>query len=97
MSYIQIHFDSQRNRLMRMSLVVSLGAVSTAATATGASLFGMNLTSGFEAHPLAFYVVSGSLLSLGAVVFGGSFFVYRKSKRLDVDLTKTLGRHHHRH
>jgi hypothetical protein len=28
MSYIQIHFDSQRNRLMRMSLVVSLGALS---------------------------------------------------------------------
>lgn len=90
MSYIQIHFDSQRNRLMRMSLVVSLGALSTATTATGAGLFGMNLTSGLEASPQAFYMVSSTLVAVGAVVFLGSYAIYRKSKRLDVVLSRQI-------
>jgi hypothetical protein len=90
MSYIQIHFDSQRNRLMRMNLVVSIGALSMATTATGAGLFGMNLASGFESNPAAFVTVSSTLVGAGAVMFVGAYAMYRKSKRLDVVLSRQI-------
>lgn len=96
MSYIQIHFDSQRNRLMRMSLVVSLGALSASTTATGAGLFGMNLMSGLESNPHAFYAVSGSLLSVGALLFSGSYMLYRRTKRLDVDFSDHIANFKHK-
>lgn len=96
MSYIQIHFDSQRNRLMRMSLVVSLGALSATTTATGAGLFGMNLMSGLESNPHAFYAVSGTLLSIGALLFSGSYMLYRRTKRLDVDFSDHITNFKHK-
>jgi magnesium transporter len=96
MSYIQIHFDSQRNRLMRMSLVVSLGALSCSTTATGAGLFGMNLMSGLESSPHAFYAVSGTLLSIGALLFSGSYMLYRRTKRLDVDFSDHITNFKHK-
>jgi len=85
-NYVQIHFDSQRNRLMRMNLVVSMGGMSVATTAMGASIFGMNLLSGYETSPMMFYAVSGSLTGLGATVFGVMFWYYKHTKKMDLKL-----------
>jgi hypothetical protein len=60
--FVQIHFDHQRNIIMRLNFVAALGAVARAMMrrmtvrvgslslgfmATGASLFGMNILNGY--------------------------------------------------
>lgn len=65
---VELILDSNRNRLLTLDLgtsIVMLG-VSTATFFVG--LFGMNLTSHFEEHPTAFYIMSGAACIMAAVV-----------------------------
>lgn len=78
--YMRIHFDSQRNKLMRFNLISSLATLSFGAGAMGASLFGMNLPNGFEHDPRAFLIVSGALAGVSALFFMGLYRIYAKTK-----------------
>ncbi|GAB5036288.1 mitochondrial magnesium transporter mrs2p [Nannochloropsis oceanica] len=55
---VEIQLDLLRNRILRFELVLNIvtSVVSFGCLVTG--LFGMNLLSGMEAHPSAFYVVA---------------------------------------
>lgn len=78
--YIKIHFDGQRNRLMRINLVVSLGSLSVASGAFGAGVFGMNLWHGWEEHPAAFAFVTEGLVGGASLIFLVSYLYYRRTK-----------------
>merc|ERR1719419_920292 len=49
-----IKLDQERNALMRASLHLSMGTVALSSFACLGSVFGMNLTHGYEDHPTAF-------------------------------------------
>lgn len=55
---VEIQLDLLRNRILRFELVLNIvtSVVSVGCLVTG--LFGMNLLSGLEAHPSAFYIVT---------------------------------------
>jgi len=59
---IKITLDSQRNSLLILELKLVVGTFVLTAGAMTASMFGMNLQSGLETHPSAFYVTTGSIL-----------------------------------
>jgi len=79
-AFIRIHFDSQRNRLIRINLLVSCASLSVATAGAGASFFGMNLLSGLEQHPMAFFAVSGALGTLASGIYMFTYLYYRRSK-----------------
>lgn len=58
MELINTHLNGQRNRIIRLSLVMDMCALTACCGAMVGSAFGMNLTSGVENHPLAFYYVT---------------------------------------
>ncbi len=68
--FISMHLDSMRNKIMRMGLFMEMGTLSAGAGALIAGMFGMNLTSGFESHPEAFYVAVGGIFVLAGGLFG---------------------------
>ena len=80
--FLKIHYDSQRNRLMRINLVVGFATLATSICAFGASIFGMNLTNHLEQHPHAFVIVTGSFLMMGGCAFISSYMYYQTTKRL---------------
>ena len=61
--FIDTHLSSVRNRMIQMGLFMDMGTLSLASGAFLAGVFGMNLLHGIEEHPLAFYLVSGSMLT----------------------------------
>lgn len=80
-NYIKIHFDGQRNRLMRMNLIVSFGTLAIGTGAFGAGIFGMNLLHGLESNPHAFAYVCIGLSSICASTFAASYAYYYQSKQ----------------
>ena len=54
--------DNHRNHLMALNLRMTMASVAVATASLGASMFGMNLVNGLEAHPTAMYIVSGGLI-----------------------------------
>mmetsp|Transcript_14195 Transcript_14195/g.20634 ORF Transcript_14195/g.20634 Transcript_14195/m.20634 type:complete len:373 (-) Transcript_14195:1356-2474(-) len=78
---IQIRLDAARNRILRLEVYLNLVTMSLAAGALFAGVFGMNLTSGYEEHPYAFYIVSTSLLGSSVLFFKGSM-AYLRFKRI---------------
>ena len=62
MELIGLHLNSRRNSIIKLSLVMESLAVATGSCAVVGSIFGMNLLSGLENHPTAFYWVAGSSL-----------------------------------
>lgn len=77
----QIRLDASRNRILRLEVFLNLGAVSVASAACFAGLFGMNLLSGIEEDPYAFWVVSGASAGVALVVFR-SVLMYLRWKRI---------------
>lgn len=77
----QIRLDASRNRILRLEVFLNLGAVSVASAACFAGLFGMNLLSGLEEDPHAFWVVSAASAGVAAVVFR-SVLMYLRWKRI---------------
>ena len=82
--FISAHLDSVRNKMIRMSLFMEMGALALGSGAVVGGIFGMNLTHGLEEHPSAFLVTLGgiSVVMTGIVV---SFS--RNYNKLKVDTT----------
>jgi magnesium transporter len=76
---INISLDSQRNEMLLLELRLTMGTFAAANGAFIASLFGMNLLSGFEESPIAFWAVTGASSALAASVF---LFCIKHLKRL---------------
>ncbi|PVU94786.1 hypothetical protein BB561_002252 [Smittium simulii] len=81
---VNIILDSQRNSLMMLDIRLAVLTVALAVGTFISSLFGMNLISGFEEHPLAFYITSAIALTLVCSVVGACFFkIIKTLKRLN--------------
>ena len=70
----------QRNRLLRVSLIVSFATFATGVSAFGAGLFGMNLWNHVEQNPQMFSNVSLSLIAIGLSTFLASYSYYLSTK-----------------
>merc|ERR1712168_1715039 len=57
--FISAHLDSVRNKMIRLSLFMEMGAVALGSGAVAGGVFGMNLTHGLEDHPTAFLITLG--------------------------------------
>lgn len=66
---------------MRISLVISMAALSVAIGSFGSGIFGMNLLSGWEEAPTRFRDVTFTLLTLAGGFFSACFVYYRNSKQ----------------
>ena len=73
--------NETRNRIIRMNLFMEMCMLGVTFGACVGSIFGMNLNSGIEDHPYAFFLVT-SFLILGSV-FIIFFFLRRFSKITD--------------
>ncbi len=69
-SMITMGMHLKRNKIMNYNLHMGIAAVSIGTCSAFAGLFGMNLTSGFELDPYAFYVLSTMM-----ICFAGGFQV----------------------
>lgn len=76
---VNIALVGQRNELVLLDLRIGIGTFAASMGGFGASVLGMNLQSGFEHSPYAFYVVLGSLLSVASTSF---VLVWRRMLRL---------------
>lgn len=76
----QIRLDAMRNRVLRLDVFLNLGAVSVGMGGLVAGAFGMNLESGWEEHPAAFWIVSGVAVLTTVVCFRGvlAYLRYRR-------------------
>lgn len=68
---VSISLAAFRNRMIRMNLYLSIGAVGIASSTATAGYFGMNLTHGFEESPTAFWNVVGGASFAGLLFVGG--------------------------
>jgi len=65
--HIEISLDVTRNKLVKLSLQVAMATMVLGGGATVASIFGMNLLNGLEAHPHAFYYCVSAVLGNCAI------------------------------
>jgi hypothetical protein len=69
MELIALHLNGQRNRIIRLSLIMEMLALTAGSGAFIGSIFGMNLLSGLEGHPSAFYwTVGGTSVFMGSIL-----------------------------
>jgi len=68
---VAISLAAFRNRMIRMNLYLSIGAVGIASSTATAGYFGMNLTHGFEESPTAFWNVVGGTTFTGLLFVAG--------------------------
>lgn len=66
---------------MKMNLFLTIGTFSTTVPAIVAAIFGMNLQSRLEHHPVAFYVVSSCIILGNATLFTMAV-LYARRKRI---------------
>lgn len=66
---VNIELSHTRNRIMRLELLMTTGTLAVACGSMGAGLFGMNLASHLESNPLAFWAITGVLVSGSATSF----------------------------
>merc|ERR1719430_1299406 len=76
--FISAHLDTVRNKMLRMSLVMEMGALALGSGAVVGGLFGMNLVSGLENHPTAFYITLSGVAVMMTGIFAGFATNYRK-------------------
>jgi magnesium transporter len=69
--YVNLQLDSSRNRMMRHTLVLSVGTMATSLGGLVIGAFGMNLTTGFETHPWAFWGVAAFVPATMVGIFYG--------------------------
>ncbi|KAH8915040.1 Mg2+ transporter protein cora-like protein [Atractiella rhizophila] len=65
---VDLILDSNRNQLLSLDLKVSIGTMGIGSGALVASMFGMNLKSGFENHEFAFYLASTGAVALSVLM-----------------------------
>lgn len=73
----QIRLDAMRNRVLRLDVFLNLGAVSVGVGGLVAGAFGMNLLSGLEEDPSAFWLVSGIAVFSSILCFRGTLAYLR--------------------
>lgn len=88
--FLQLAMSSFRNRMIRMELYIGITGLSLGIGTAVAGFFGMNLLSGIEEHPAAFYLVLGGT-SLTSLVVAGSCIQFISTKSLQRDAEKHLG------
>lgn len=71
--FVQLALSSYRNRMIRMNLYMSISGLSLGIGTAIAGFFGMNLVSGIEMHPTAFYMVITGTTLTGAIVAASCF------------------------
>ncbi|KAA8493550.1 Mitochondrial inner membrane magnesium transporter mrs2 [Porphyridium purpureum] len=77
----QIRLDAMRNRVLRLEVYLNIATVSIASGGTVAACFGMNLLSGLEESPHAFYAISLASVSTCVLMFRG-ILAFLKFKRI---------------
>lgn len=80
--YLAVSNDTQRNEIIRITLYATIMSLGFAATAVVGSVFGMNLTSGLEHDPDAFYKVTAGM---GLLFLGMLFEGYHMIRKVDTD------------
>lgn len=65
---IQIQLDSTRNQIMQVDLLLTIVTCGLASGSLIAGVFGMNLLSRMETHPLGFYLVAASAVSMATLM-----------------------------
>lgn len=66
---VNIGLISQRNELLIMEIKLSIGATTMGMGGLGASIFGMNLNTGLETHPFAFFMATALFTCLASLGF----------------------------
>jgi len=69
--FINFQLDTTRNKMMRMNLILSLVTISTGFGGLVTGTFGMNLATGLESHPHAFWIACGAISVIGSLTFLG--------------------------
>ena len=69
--YVNLQLDSSRNRMMRHTLGLSVGTMAASLGGLVIGAFGMNLTTGVETHPWAFWGVAAFVPATMVGVFYG--------------------------
>lgn len=77
----QIRLDAMRNRVLRLDIFLNLGAVSVGVGGLVAGWFGMNLTSGLEEDPIAFWLVSAGA-TFSSIFFFRGMLAYLRMRRM---------------
>ncbi len=80
-AFLKIRYDGQRNKIMRQTLLLSMATFSMGSGTIVSSIFGMNLLSGLEHHPMAFWLVSGGVGLSSLSVFGVLLASYRRNSQ----------------
>ena len=91
----QVKLTNERNRIMRLELMLSFGTCSLAICATVGGFFGMNLHSGYEDVPYLLPQVSAGAALLASGVFGAFVLSLRRFHALQqqqVESTAALDR-----
>jgi len=78
---LQIQIDRTRNRLIKLNINVAITTLSLTAGMAIAGVMGMNLTSGWEEHPMAFYWVTLGCGGIAGMSFLAYFIFYRRVLR----------------
>ena len=71
MEVISLHLNSQRNRIIKLSLIMEMLAVTAGVGAVIGGLFGMNMKNGLEDDGSAFFLVSGITVLIMCCILGG--------------------------
>ncbi|KAF2078664.1 hypothetical protein CYY_000035 [Polysphondylium violaceum] len=69
--FVNFQLDTVRNKMMRMNLMLSLVTISTGFGGIITGTFGMNLSTGLESHPFAFWIACGAISVIGSLTFMG--------------------------
>ena len=76
---IKINLDSQRNSVLIMEAKVVMASLGVTSGTLVAGFFGMNLTSGLESHPTAFFITTSAIVFCSA---GMIAILLRKLRRV---------------
>jgi len=84
-SIVELTLDSHRNRLLHLSLQLNMGTIALSWTTAAAGFFGMNLASGLEQVPGAFWsVIVAATSGAGILFLWMNTVVGRMSPNVDV-------------
>lgn len=84
---MSLSIDGYRNLIIQMELAMTVVNVALATTTSIAGMFGMNLLSGYEHHPTAFYFVAGGS-TLSCMIVCAFSLHYIRGKRWKGEATK---------
>lgn len=74
----QVKLSNERNRIMRLELLLSFGTTSLALCAAVAGFFGMNLHSGVDDYPNGLWLVTSAASTTALAVFAGLMLSVRR-------------------